>query len=289
MNKEIALVMLDRIKDAPYLDRVSGLVQTFTQTREADGGRTVQRKIPVTSFATFQDCADKPQPQIDMIPNSRYKSVLYFEDQGISAPTPGRHGFDYISKIRLVCWLNTNLIAGQPNMLMTAQILNDIVGKLCVPNPFNVQPFTRISVKVANIPNQDRGIFSKYDYDDAETQYLMPPFEYFAIDFNVYYTVLKDCLPPIETSLDPCSILNQIFPCQDWQPSVSATDYYTKILPAGTEITIPASEHNLSIVRGITALDADRKEVDLYDEIQDDRTIVLKSNIDFQNYKVIIF
>lgn len=233
MNKEVALLLLDKIKSAPYLDRVSGLVQTFEKVYEDELGRAIKKRLPVSSFASFQDCADKPQPQIDMIPNSRYKSLLYFEDQGISSPTQNRLGFDYISRIRLVCWLNTKLIAGQSNMLMSAQVINDLVGKLVGINPWNVAPFTRISVKVAGIPNQDKGIFSKYDYREEESQYLMPPFEYFAIDFNVYYTIPKDCLPPIETSLDPCSILNQIFPCTDWEQNdfpvwaIDKPNYYT--------------------------------------------------------------
>lgn len=193
MNKELSVILLNKLGTPYYLDRTSGLVQTFERVIESDGGAAVTKRIPVSSFATFQECTANPQAQISMVPNSKFKSVLYFEDNGITGPTMVRAGAEYLSRVRLVCWLNTKLIAGQSNMGLTTMIISDIIKKLS-GNPFNSSPFTKIAVKIGSIPPQDKSIFSKYDYSEKETQYLMAPFEYFALDLNVTYTIPFGCV-----------------------------------------------------------------------------------------------
>jgi hypothetical protein len=64
---------------------------------------------------------------------------------------------------------------------------------------------------------------------------------------------------------------------------------YSKVLPDDTDITIPASEHNLSSVAGVTVLKSDDQEVDVYKEIKADRSVIIKTNLSFQNYKITIF
>ena len=208
MNKELSVILRDKIADAPYLERLSGLVQVFEKTIAVDGeaGRTIKKKIPVTSFATFQECESNNQAQVAMVPNSKYKGILYFEDGGINTPTPSRGGMQYISRLRLVCWLNTKLITGQTDMSLTTRVIADILGRFA-GNPFNVSPFTKIAVKVANIPAQDKSIFSPYDYSEAETQYLMAPFEYFALDLNISYTIPFLCVTDISVTEDPNTCL----------------------------------------------------------------------------------
>lgn len=194
MNKQIAIILRD-LCSAPYLDRTCGLVQTFDRVIEGDNGISVVKRIPVTTSASFQEC-NTSLTQFDMIPNSKYKGMLYFEDGGITGQTPVRNGIEYISRIRLVCWLNTKLIKGEQDPLLAGMIMADIIRKLG-GNPFNSAPFTRITVQVANIPVQDKAIFKNYDYSEQQTQYLMAPFAYFALDLNVSFAVPNSCLSNI--------------------------------------------------------------------------------------------
>jgi hypothetical protein len=193
MNKELSILLLNRVKDAPYLDRTSGMVQVFERSIENEAGGTTVKKIPVTSSATFQDCGRK---LADMIPNSKCKGMLYFEDGGISSPTPVRAGMQYTSRLRLVCWLNTERITGAANMQLTARAVTDLITRL-TGNPFNCAPFSRVTVKVDAIPVQDKAIFNKYDYSEADLQYLMSPYEYFGIDLQVTYYVANTCIENI--------------------------------------------------------------------------------------------
>lgn len=268
MNKELSIIILDKIKDAPYLDRVSGMVQVYDKVIEAEEGVTVTKKIPITSFACFQDCATTSQAQVAMIPDSRYKSLLYFEDGGVSGPVKVNGGMQYQSKLRIVCWLNTKLINGQTNMLMSGQIMTDIIKKVS-GNPFNLTPFTRIAVKVSNIPIQNADIFSPYDYSEQETQYLMAPFEYFALDLLVSFVIPFDCMPEINCEQDPCSILQQLLPCTTeacvstvWSTTTSSN--VSVLIPAGVIVDyiliVPSTADDMVVNVGSSAYGNDLVE-----------------------------
>jgi hypothetical protein len=65
-------------------------------------------------------------------------------------------------------------------------------------------------------------------------------------------------------------------------------DSYEKILEGGTYVTVNSSEHKLNRVRGITLLDPSFKEVEIDDSI-DGLTVTIRSNVDLNNHKLIIF
>jgi hypothetical protein len=195
MNKQLALILLDKLKDASYLDRTSGIVQVITRVTEGDGGIRVEKKLPFTSFATYEDYGNAEKL---MVPDSRFKSCLYFEDNGViqqnASAVRGVRGATYESRIRIVCWLNTLIISGAPDMLLSAKVMADIVKRLTQTPHFNSEPFININTSIATIPAQDDRIFSQYDYDATRTQYLMSPFDFFAIDLLVNYQIPDACL-----------------------------------------------------------------------------------------------
>jgi len=190
MNKELSLILLSKLQDAPWISRTSGVVQVVNRVIDTGDGTFVTKRVPLAAYATSQDCGGT---QADMIPDSSYKGMLYFEDGGVTAPVKARTGWQYTSKLRLVCWLNTQLITGDDSTLLSARVITDIATRLS-GNPFSNTPFSRIAVSISNIPMQDATIFSKYDYSETETQYLMAPYEYFALDLSVTYIIAGSCV-----------------------------------------------------------------------------------------------
>lgn len=235
MNKELSLILLERINDVPFLDRKSGLVQTFERVLQKDDQTSLTKRIPLTAFSATTECSTLPEVT-HMIPDSSYKGMVYFEDYGSSAKLD-RGGMAYSSKIRLVCWLNTNLIAGRSNMVLSAICINDLLKRLTANPNANVNvpsfmltdggelvftdeegndmpiltegttKFNRLNVTLTNIPPQSRDIFSKYDYSELETQYLMPPFEYFALDLLATYIVPFACTDTLTLTNNPKTCL----------------------------------------------------------------------------------
>jgi len=49
-------------------------------------------------------------------------------------------------------------------------------------------------IKVNQELVKSAAIFSKYSYDEAVTQYLMYPFDYFALDITTDFLINKSCI-----------------------------------------------------------------------------------------------
>jgi hypothetical protein len=72
------------------------------------------------------------------------------------------------------------------------------------------------------------------------------------------------------------------------KPQVNALlGAYRKLLPSGTQILIPFTEH-LKSVKGVTSLNPQGDEVELGVDV-DGNDVVITSNTNFQNYTIIIF
>lgn len=189
MNRALSLILLNALGNLPYIDKKSGVVQVVEKAIATSGG-SVLKKFPFSSLATLKG-VDQIGKLVDMTPESQFKGILYFEDKGINLGKPSASTNEYISDFRLVVWLNTK-IAGTSR----GNAMSEIVFKLTAERipTIDTQVFKMVNVKVSNIPPVTPAIFAEYDYDEAKSQYLIPPFDYFAIDISVSYRIPKGCL-----------------------------------------------------------------------------------------------
>lgn len=197
MIVQLANVLRDKIvaKNYPFADLVTGLAMTVT-TRDnvnPDLNTIVTKKFPVAISIAYDErqCLG---PEALLIPDSKRKSIIYFEDFGTSVL--GRiHGqTSYSSNLRLVCWMNTAKMAPDHYTEMTARIMAMLIDNLVGKNPENTHIFTRLTIKTNKLPPMDAGIFGRYTYDETIRQYLRPPFQFFAIDLVCNYQVPAKCM-----------------------------------------------------------------------------------------------
>jgi hypothetical protein len=207
MNRELCIVLRDRLVGLPFIDLLGGMVQTLT-VKDSVGDPddlTAQPKIIVNKFPVTIDAIGAGNctgPEIPMNPDSSRKSIIYFEDFGIQN-TDRLHGNPgYNSSIRLVCWLNRNRLVGDAHKMVAGIMQSTIIGKIAGRNPQNIDIFTRLTVEVARILPQDNGIFARYTYDETVRQHLRPPYEFFAIDFTCKYYVPASCLGSINWNIE---------------------------------------------------------------------------------------
>ena len=99
MNQGIANIIKGYIEYLSFVDKIAGLVSTQYMT--IDG---VQKSYPVACCVTADDC--KEGAYNDLAPDSRYKTVIYFEDGGVSFVSEAGNFRHYRSRLRLVCWIN---------------------------------------------------------------------------------------------------------------------------------------------------------------------------------------
>lgn len=196
MNKPLSLVLLAHLGDLPYIDKKTGIVQVIERPVNMNG-ETAYKKIPVSTLATSQECGAADLSAIEMVPDGRYKGLLYFEDKGISLGTRRASTQQYKSDIRLVVWLNTNKVnGGSPDMLFAYQAMNQIISLLTSKiQTYGI--FINPAVTISRIPESNSGIFSAYDYDEKRTQYLFSPYDFFALDLSVSFDIARNCKPDV--------------------------------------------------------------------------------------------
>lgn len=209
MTKGLANICKGLIVGTPFIDKLAGLVQTLEYQESVDDAdeenqgppqlRTKVIRIPVSCDITNGECEPviSGNAKADLVPDSSKKGILYFEDYGTTAV--GENGANqlYKSKLRLVAWINTNWIKNNTCVDASGILKNHIIVKLKTLQLKNQAPFIKLNLVIDSIPPADKQIFSKYTYDDFQ-QYIMAPFEFFAIDFTISYMMNPGCIADID-------------------------------------------------------------------------------------------
>ena len=187
MNQAIANIIKESIEDLDFVDKIAGLVST--QYINIEG---VTKSYPVACCVP-DTC--KTGDYNDLAPDSKYKSVIYFEDGGVSFVRAQGNFKYYQSRLRLVGWLNVKSILGEEcdasQCTYSSHAIMDII-RLLPEFPQNIAPFAQVYMEVTSQAVRDKAIFSKYTYNELQTQYLMSPYDYFSLDITTTFGI---CLP----------------------------------------------------------------------------------------------
>jgi hypothetical protein len=199
MNIEIAEILKGYLTGASFVDKLAGLVQTMRIGITDDKGARVETIYPVSCLYTFDEC--KTGKYAELVPNSKYSSILYFEDNGITFGDKVGRWQDVESKLKLVCWANMKKLnkADYNSANMIAEILY-----LFPDMPIQTTVFKNLSIRVTGQDIRNSAIFGKYRYNEPLTQYLMYPFDYFALNISVSYKIIPKCYEPNDNPAPNC-------------------------------------------------------------------------------------
>jgi hypothetical protein len=191
-----------KLQSAPFVDVLSGVVAVVTF--DAGGDTKIVKRFPVSYDTNDSGNPCFTNPERDLVPDSSRKSIIYFEDMGLSRTiTDGRR--TYQSRLRLVAWLNrTRLVAGRYTEI-AGRVMADIISRLETTGKLeNFDIFQRFNTQVANIPPVSPALFGQYNYDETIRQHLRPPYEYFAIDLLTTFEVRINCLEELTWEVQAC-------------------------------------------------------------------------------------
>lgn len=186
MNNYIAEILKCKIQAVSFADKVAGMVRPVTHYR--DGLPTVT--YPVGYDVLHSDCTVGKES--NLMPNSKYKSIMYFEDNGILAGKKEGSFQNMTASIRLVVWLNLQKITDEKcpdpgSVCAVLELMKALNNKI-----ENASPIFAIQIEVQEII-RDKSIFSEYSYDEKYSQYLFHPYDFFAIKIKVNFKVNYDC------------------------------------------------------------------------------------------------
>lgn len=189
MNSGIANYIVSLIDGLPFIDKIAGVVTPIT--RKADD---VTKVFPVACGVQHRDCVAGKYD--DLVPNSKYKSIIYFEDNGVSFGAIKGNRREFTSRLRLIGWLNLQKL-GETDCMKSEAIILEILRSLPL-FPVNHNNYILLMVTLVSEAPKNKDIFSKYSYDEATMQYLMSPYDYFALDINMKWFMNLNCIDPYE-------------------------------------------------------------------------------------------
>ena len=184
MNNKIANIIKGYVEDLIWIDKISGLVQTVVVMVPNGKDTAVQKSYPVSCNITADAC--KKGGYQDLCPDSKKKSVVYFEDRGIQEVSRYGNRITFKSNLRLVAWLNLCLISDSCGT--SGDYVIQVI-KVLPKTPFSTADFSSISISNLTQAERDVSIFSKYTYSETAVQYLLYPYDFFALDISIDFTI----------------------------------------------------------------------------------------------------
>ncbi len=172
------------IKDGSYVDVVDGIETTYR----------VEKSFPAYCQLSQAQCDSGDY--MDLVPNDTKASIIYFEDGGSVLLETKNNQYQFESSLRIVGWMNLKRFNAS-GCSLSQYVVPQIIATI-PKSPFNSGNFHTIQLINASEVAKDAGIFARYTYDEPKTQYMMYPFDFFAIDIRVRFWTNKNCFTEFE-------------------------------------------------------------------------------------------
>jgi hypothetical protein len=194
MTTELAKLLSLRIQPLPFVQRVAGLARPYEE-EQVDGDRKHMERWPVPLGLLM-----KPEEASNryLLPDPTTASIFFFEDNGTIPHSFGPGVKGYESSLRLLGWLNPDLLT----LPITDVRLNGALIE-AFSKDLPVSPIYRNLMIGYRVLTADASLWAKYTY---RTKLLYAPYQLVGIDLTCRYILnpacLVDPLPEIKESAD---------------------------------------------------------------------------------------
>jgi hypothetical protein len=200
MNRQIAELLKTEIATSGlnWLDQVSGMVEPL-QNKVKKGDSNIVKTEPVYR-KPFQAGCNVNNDYETCIPRTEKKSVIYIEAEDCQRVNETIRYQEYTLKLSVVCWLNLKQI--NPAYEDAGIFINELLSVVKSSLP-NSAPYNTIRVDFGGV-KRDLGTVNKYDYDEAETQLWIYPFDFFVAEFDVTFRRYNVCRENVVLNPQSC-------------------------------------------------------------------------------------
>ena len=196
MIADVGNIIINKLVTLPFIDKYAGVVRVI-KYKQKDG---IIGSFPADCKISLDEC-NKGKRYLDLVPDSKKKSVLYLEDLGLRQ-TDKKGTIQYFNaQYNLVGWLNLALL-GVNSCSYSAAAIGSIFKRLNIAQ-FNEHIYQYIDIKIIGQQPKSLDPFVKYSYDETINQYLMFPYDHFVISIDVNFRFDTRCIK--ENSLDPAN------------------------------------------------------------------------------------
>lgn len=202
-------IIIDLIKEdisaLHWIDRYAGLVVPATRhipKKNEFGFEDFNTEIfPVAINVDNTRCWENGLYK-DLVPDSKYKSVAYWEDisglqkVGVRTLSKRREIHYYQASLRFVCWVNMKLAGYAPGESISPlqiDVINTLneINIMGIENPIKI---ITLRMNVSDIlPKDHKAVFGNYSYAN-DFKLFMYPYDYFALNVKAQLTMDHDCV-----------------------------------------------------------------------------------------------
>ena len=196
MIREIIDYIIPDIEALNFSEVVGGVAVPITH-KIMSGDKTTNKTFP--AYKKSQDMCGTGD-YISLVPDSSKRSVIYFEDLGSTIVNETSDFLDMSARVKLIWWLNMKLINEAVNPVDIVKLLLNVFPKYIQ----SVGTSCKIFIYPQSQDQKSAAIFNRYTYDETMKQYLMYPFDYGAMTFEIRYSVGKSCQQQIAINPSIC-------------------------------------------------------------------------------------
>lgn len=191
MNEKIANILKGKIQNLAFVDKIAGLVRPVKIEILDKENKRILKTYPIATDISSEQCIEGKYK--DLIPDSKYKSIIYFEDNGSQITYRDHRWVGFNSRLTLVGWLNLSKLMNCTHFTGSTEVILSIISSL--PEvPFSDDIFREIRITAISEVIKTSAIFGKYTYNEIITQYLLYPFDYFALNLSIDYKINLSCV-----------------------------------------------------------------------------------------------
>jgi len=186
MNEMVANMIKEKVMAIRFADKVGGLVRPVTINMNGE-----KKTFPVSWDVSSSDLQKGKYK--DLMPCSKYKSLMYFEDGGTTMLERINDIQFFQSNLRLIGWIDTSKF---PQFKCTNPLAPQMIIEImeALPTAKKTEaPFLYMEIKVNSESVKSASIFGAYTYDEQSTQYLFYPYDYFLLNISVRYGINYNC------------------------------------------------------------------------------------------------
>ena len=192
MIRKLTDLIVAEITGLNFVDHIGGIVKDLEVNRDG----TLNRYPNILNLTTLK--------HETFLPESKYKSVIFFEDNGVTTEGNDNRYNNYTANIRLIAWYNLPKInsAYTDGALLTQTLIYNIPDTLA-----NSDYLTKIAIDVTGEVAKTKAIFGRYDFKEDKWQYLNYPYDYAGIDMIVKFSVPRNssCFDAVVISPAGCT------------------------------------------------------------------------------------
>lgn len=202
MQRDICELVKDAINATSlgWLDRVCGMVETI-QEKVVTANGTVVKQYPAYRNPRQRGC-DAGNSYQRCTPDTKLRSLVYLEAEEPNSEALTANYTEYAMRVNVVVWCNLKQI--NPVYYDASDIADELMGTL--PDRLTASGAYHTIRLDVNGCSRDVGIINKYSYDEAESQYLIYPFDFTIISMMVRFRRTNNCHG--STVLNPSSCKN---------------------------------------------------------------------------------